>query len=178
MIKTEIKKEYFDWMCEIVCGNRFSTNISYNKLLTYLHHVEFTYIVKKDANRAEDGINLRNRFAFENDLDDISDFLDGPCSVLEMVVALSIRCEELMDDPSVGDRTSQWFWKMIVTLGLGDMYDSHFNPNLVDRAIVKFLNREYEADGRGGLFRVKNCENDMRKFEIWIQMLWYLDTIM
>lgn len=178
MIKSEIEKEYFEWMHEIVCGNRFSQNISYDKLLSYLHHVEFMYIIKKDANRAEDGVNLRYRFASDNDLDDVSDLLDGPCSVLEMMIALSIRCEEVMDDPSIGDRTAQWFWKMIVTLGLGDMYDSRFNANNVDRTIERFLNRKYEADGRGGLFRVKGCKNDMRKFEIWIQMLWYLDTIM
>lgn len=178
MIKAEIEKEYFEWLHEIVCSNRFSQNISYDKLLLYLHNVDFTYIIRKDANRAEDGINLRQRFANCNDLDDITDLLDSPCSVLEMMIALSIRCEEVMDDPSVGDRTAQWFWKMIVTLGLGDMYDNLFNANHVDRTIETFLNRKYEADGRSGLFRVRGCKNDMRKFEIWIQMLWYLDTIM
>ncbi len=178
MIKKEIEKEYFEWMYELICHGKFSKNNSYDKLLAYLNQTEFTYIIQKDSNRYEDGIGLRRKFMYYNDLDeDILDYLDGPCSILEMMIALSIRCEEIMDDPRFGDRTRQWFWKMIVNLGLGSMTDRCFDANYVDNVIVTFLERKYDPDGRGGLFRVKNCNNDMRKFEIWIQMLWYLDTI-
>ena len=39
-----------------------------------------------------------------------------------MMIALAIRCEEhIMDDPDAGDRTGQWFWSMLVSLGLGSM---------------------------------------------------------
>lgn len=178
MIKNEIEQEYFEWMYELVCDRRYSKHNSYGKLLSYLHQVEFTWIIKKDANRAEDGIDLRRRFSLEHDLDDISDLLDGPCSVLEMMVALSMRCEEsIMDDPSVGDRTAQWFWKMIVNLGLGGMTDARFNANYVDDIIIRFLNRDYEPNGKGGLFVVKRCEYDMRDVEIWYQLCYYLDSI-
>ena len=37
--------------------------------------------------------------------------------------------------------------------------------------------REYAPDGRGGLFTIRNCEEDLRKVEIWYQLCWYLDTI-
>lgn len=177
MIKDELEKEYFEWLYELVCYRRFSNNNSYDKLLTYLHNIEFTYIIPKDANRAEDGKGLRYRFSYENNMDDISDILTGPCSVLEMMIALSLRCEELMDDPSIGDRTRQWFWSMIVNLGLGSMSDNHFDANHVDNVIIKFLKREYEPNGRGGLFKIDNCKYDLRKFEIWVCMLWYLDSI-
>lgn len=179
MIESEIKREYFDWMCRLVCGRRFAKENSYDKLFRYLHAVEFIWFVKKDRNRAEDGIDLRYRFFVDNSLDDASDLITGPCSVLEMMIALSMRCEEsIMDDPSVGDRTGQWFWKMIVNLGLGSMNDRVFDANLVDDSVAKFLYREYEPDGRGGLFRIKNCEYDLRKVEIWYQLCYYLDTIM
>lgn len=178
MIKNEIEQEYFEWMYDLVCGSRYSTHNSYYKLLSYLHRVEFTYIIKKDANRAEDGIDLRRVFSLENDIDDISDLLDGPCSVLEMMIALSIRCEEsIMDDPSFGNRTAQWFWRMIVNLGLGSMTDIHFDIDYAEDVIVKFLNRDYKPDGRGGLFVVKNSEYDMRDIEIWYQLCYYLDSI-
>lgn len=178
MIKNEIEQEYFEWMYELVCDRRFSKQNSYSKLLSYLHQVEFTWVIKKDANRAEDGLNLRRRFSLEHDLDDLSDLLDGPCSVLEMMIALSIRCEEdIMDDPSFGNRTSQWFWRMVVNIGLGEMTDQLFNANKVDRIIIKFLNREYEPNGKGGLFVVKNSEYDMRDVEIWYQLCYYLDSI-
>lgn len=182
MTRTDIEMEYFEWMYEMVCGGRYSKENSYTNLLTHLHEIEFRYIIPKDSNRDEDGKDLRYRFAFEEyapeSRDFIVDCLARPCSVLEMMIALSIRCEDIMDDPSFGDRTGQWFWKMIVNLGLGGMYNTRYDKECVDEVIDAFLNREYEPDGRGGLFRIKNCENDMRKFEIWVQMLWYLDTIM
>lgn len=179
MTRQEIEREYFEWMYNMICGGRYSKENSYRRLLTNLHEIEFTYIIPKDSNRAEDGKDLRYRFAYFHKYPAaVETMLTGPCSVLEMMIALSIRCEDIMDDPSLGNRTGQWFWKMIVNLGLGGMYDARYDKDLVDESIYIFLNREYESDGRGGLFRIKNCENDMRKFEIWIQMLWYLDTIM
>jgi hypothetical protein len=95
-----------------------------------------------------------------------------------MMVALSIRCEEnIMDDPIVGDRTRQWFWDMIVNLGLGSMYDKNYDEWFIDKTINRFLDRQYEPNGKGGLFTVRNCKHDMRLFEIWYQLCWYLDTI-
>ena len=178
MLKQEIEREYFNWICDIVCGYRYSPENLYDELLSYLHQVEFTWIISKDSNRAEDGIDLRRRFSYVHEIEDLSDLLDGPCSVLEMMVALAIRCEEtIMDDPTIGDRTGQWFWKMIVNLGLGAMTDRHFDINYVDEVIDRFLSREYEPDGHGGLFTVRNCDHDLRDVEIWVQMLWYLDDI-
>lgn len=180
MTRTEIEIEYFEWMYNLVCSGRYAKANSYKKLLEYLHEIEFRYSIPKDENRETDGENLRSRFAYETyspeSHDIIIDMLSRPCSILEMLIALAIRCEDIMDDPSVGDRTGQWFWKMIVNLGLGGMYDSRFDKKYVRDVINTFLKREYEPDGRGGLFRVKNCDHDLRKFEIWIQMLWYLDT--
>ena len=41
-----------------------------------------------------------------------------------------------------------------------------------------FLNRQYEADGRGGLFIVRNSRFDLRTVEIWYQAMWYLDEVL
>lgn len=175
MIRYDISDNYFDWLSNIVCGKRYSKQLSYMKLLEYLHSVDFRYSIPMDQNRAMDGMDLRWRFTLETDLE--LD-LDTPCSVLEMLIALSIRCEEnIMDDPAVGDRTGQWFWGMIVNLGLGSMTDTRFNRYFVEDVIERFLNREYEPDGRGGLFRIRNCDFDLREVEIWHQLLWYLDTL-
>ena len=175
--------EYFEWLCDKVdYKNRFK-EVSFRKLLVYLYDTEFIYSIKKDANRAQDGVDLRYRFAISKTIDDyitdtILDILSGPCSMLEMMVALSIRCEEtIMDDPSVGDRTGQWFWGMITNLGLGSMTDDRFDENYVEKVIDRFLNRRYEPNGKGGLFTVRHCKHDLRDIEIWTQLLWYLDTI-
>ena len=116
-----------------------------------LYSREFYWSVDHDENRAEDGLNLRERFADEFGYD--YDFLDGPgsseCTILEMMVALASRCEnEIMYNPDEGDRTWVWFWGMIENLGLTGMDDAHFNPWYVNRILDIFLNREYEKDGK------------------------------
>lgn len=134
--------------------------------------------MRRDENRAEDGIALRRRFACFLGYDDLSDYLDGPCSILEMMAALAIRCEEnIMDDTSFGDRTGQWFWGMISSLRLGAMDDDHFNKAYVRAVVERFLDRNYEPNGRGGLFTIRNCDYDLRDAEIWHQLCWYLDSI-
>lgn len=82
-----------------------------------------------------------------------------------------------MDDPTMGDRTGQWFWGMIINLGLGCMTDDQYDEEYVESVVRRFLNREYEPDGRGGLFRVRRCEYDLRNVEIWDQLGWYLNSI-
>ena len=62
-----MKSEYFNWLCDIVCKDRFSEKISYRKLLSHLHSREFTYILPMDVNRAVDGENLRYRFSLSFD---------------------------------------------------------------------------------------------------------------
>lgn len=177
MIRHDIKTEYFEWLNRIVCDDD-----CHRRLITHLHNVEFRYLHPMDQNRAEDGENLRYRFVYYNDYmhacDEILDILAGPCSVLEMIIALAIRCEEDdMDDPRMGNRTRQWFWGMIVNLGLGSMTNEIFDRREVDRILDRFMNREYEPDGRGGLFTIKNCDRDVRDVEIWWQLGWYLNSI-
>lgn len=182
MTRDTIVNRYYEWLSKLVCENRYSKRTSYSKLLMRLHSIEFRYLLPRDQNRAEDGISLRWRFICE--LDDSEHYdhynnmladLDGPCSVLEMMISLATHCEDIMDDTSVGDRTGQWFWGMIRNLGLGSMYDSRYDREYVDETIERFLNREYRPDGKGGLFTIRNCDRDLRDVEIWHQLCWYLD---
>lgn len=179
MNKYEINESYFCWLYDIACAKRYSKDISYRKLLRRLHSTSFEYIIKKDKARALDGEDLRYRFANESDIgsvDLIIECFDYPCTVLEMIVALAVRCEEtIMDDPAFGDRTTQWFWNMVNNLGLGNMNDNRYDEEYVDERINNFLQRNYDPNGRGGLFTIKECEYDLRRVEIWTIMLWYLD---
>lgn len=179
MLRDRINNDYFEWLSDIVCGERYSDAVSYRKLLMRLHAINFRYSIPRDRNREEDGLDMRYRFACDyRGIEHADDYLDGPCSVLEMMVALCVRCEEnIMDDPLVGNRTGQWFWSMIVNLGLGSMTDSRYDRRTVEEAIGRFLDRDYFPDGKGGLFTVRNCDRDLRDVEIWVQMLWYLDGI-
>lgn len=171
--KRNIKKEYFNWLV-----NKIGYRIDFINLLSRIHTIEFRYSIKRDGNRAKDGLKLRYKFAKEKHILGIDRYLTGPCSVLEMMIALSIKCEDwIMSDPEFGDRTGQWFWDMIVNLGLGSMTNDRFDPKFVDTKINIFLNREYDPNGRGGLFTVKNRNVDLRNVEIFYQLNWYLDNI-
>lgn len=177
-----IRNEYFEWLCDIVCQQRFANTISYRKLLAHLHSVPFRWSRTLDADRADWGVDMRYRFAQSRSLDagslDVRAYLGGPCTVLEMMVALAVRCEEdMMDDPDYGDRTSQWFWNMVVSLGLGGTTDQVYNHDRVEGVIQRFLNRDYEPNGKGGLFTLRHAPFDARKVDIWYQLCWYLDEL-
>jgi hypothetical protein len=181
MTRDDIINSYFEWLFNMVCGARFG-EISFRKLLAHMHNTEFRYLIPNDENRAREGMNLRHRFALTQmpnvPEDAILDILEGPCSVFEMIVALAIYCEEhVMDNPRYGDRTSQWFWNMVVNLGLGDQTDDRFDRLYVTNTLDRFMDRKYSPNGQGGLFTIRNCRRDLRKVEIFYQLCWYLGSI-
>ena len=107
-IEDKVKSDYFNWMYDMMCDGRFAKTITYRQLFEFLHDVEFTYFIPHDENRAKDGIALRYRYCLLHNCKNLEYCLDGPCSILEMMVALAIRCEEnIMSDPDKGDRTAQ-----------------------------------------------------------------------
>lgn len=166
--------DYFYWLCDFVggCGN-------YTKLFKHLHSTEFIYLISMDGNRAEDGIALRSRFESDANLPPnsfISWYGNRPCSVLEMMVALSVRCEEcIMGDDAYGDRTGYWFYSMVDNLGLSNMTDANYNMDRVTDILNRFLYRQYDENGSGGLFILSNPNVDARSMEIWMQLNWYLN---
>lgn len=169
------EEEYFNWLYNYVCKGRAHDKISYKKLFKRLYEIEFAFYIRNDLNRARDGVDLRYRFAIVKHNNDIMNILDGPCSVLEMIIALAIRCEEtIMDDSSYGDRTSQWFWSMLSNLGLSYMIDERYDEDIVNKKIYDFMEKRYEPDGKGGLFYIRGCKEDLRDYEIWTQLSWYL----
>jgi len=176
-----LSERYFAWLCNLIKKGTPIAVDQYTKLLKYLHDVEFAYILDMDGNRYEDGISIRYRFGYEMHIDAaiIASEIDvGKCSMLEMMCALSLKCEEhIMSDPDIGDRTGKWFWDMIISLGLSDMTDSRFSKSYVDDVIYIFLHRKYKPTGEGGLFTVPNIDRDFRRIELWEQMMHYLNYI-
>lgn len=176
MESTDINIYYIDWLLNFVCDEQ--SKASYNYLMETLFYTEFVAIMERDENRAEDGLNLRYDYcdAFGEEYNVIY-HLDGRCSVLEMLISLAIRIERSIMTDFETDGTGFWFWNMITNLGLLEFDDSRFSDDQVAENIGKFLNRTYDADGKGGLFWVPNTKKDMRKMEIWFQMNEYLISI-
>lgn len=171
---------YFNWLCSIININLpREKELHFDKLLKKLYDTEFTWIIDLDSNRADDGHDLRRKFCkmYPENESTIMSQIKGYCSILEMMISLAIRCEDnIMANTKFGDRTVQWFWGMIRSLGLGGMLNRTYNEEKVNHILETFLNRKYEKNGSGGLFTLHHCTEDLTKVEIWCQLCWFLDT--
>lgn len=181
MTQDRINEGYYDWLCDIACASSKNKRMQYSNLLRQLHNTQFDYFKPMDGNRAADGIDLRYRYGRKHGYSDplIASVLDiRPCSVLEMMIALAVRCEnQIMEDSNFGDRTSLWFWTMVRSLGLIEATDTGYNPNSVSEVLQAFMDYRYSSNGEGGLFTVQG-RNDMLEMDIWYQMMAYLNSIL
>lgn len=176
--KNEVKTIYFKWLCDLV---GFDNN--YSILARALHRKDFYSLVDNDNNRAEDGKNIRDLFIrtkevdLEYSEDELEYALGGPCSVLEMLIALSFRMEDTLYECDSTNKSNEYFWQMLRNLGVDTFTNEEFTEEevyIVDEILNDFLERKYKRDGNGGLFPLKNSTKDQRKVEIWYQMMSYL----
>lgn len=172
MTSNEIKKAYFAWLSYIAMPYAHS----YNNLLQALFATEFMPSMERDVNRSIDGLNLRVKFANDNNIDSarIDTALNRDCTMLEMMLALAIRMEEsIMSDPSIGNRTSYWFTNMLYSLRVMQP-DQDFDIDWFNTCIYEFNTRQYQPNGFGSLFTINDPTKDMRNYELWFQMNFYL----
>lgn len=179
MIK-EIEQDYKIWITNFAT-NWIAEYGEYGKLINYLYSRIFYSIMDYDLNREIDGKELRISFVDESHKYTYRDaylYLSGNCRVLEMMVALALKCEEqIMHDFTIGDRSKIWFYTMICSLGLSEMTDENYDEQVVSEIIDRFLARKYDSNGSGGLFFVENCIEDMRNIDIWYQLNYYLRSL-
>lgn len=171
----KLKNEYFNWLCDIIGIDDPPRDETYWILAKKLFSKEYYWTVDGDENRALDGKELRNDFLDElYNSREKEDELKGPCTILELLIALSFKIEEnLMYISSVGDRSKYWFWVMIDNLGLSKYTDSSIDlkgNDQIDHILEIFMDRTYSRNGRGGLWPLKKAVKDQRKVEIWYQL--------
>jgi len=163
---------YFKWLYRHVASIRLKNpERSYWSLLRQLHDTEFVYFVPTDDNRAVDGTELRQEFfqAIGGTPSGHPEIMDRPCSILEMLIALSGRLSF-----SGGGASRDWFWHMLDNLGLRGYSDAHPNTREVNRILKRLVERTYDYNGNGGLFPLQHPHSDQRRVEIWYQMNSYL----
>ena len=181
MTEEEIRNRYFRWLCGLV-DIQCRRGKSYWILAQTLHKKEFYSILGNDDDRGSEGKHLRFIFASEispGKLRDIISDLEGPCSVLEMMISFAMRISSWLEGDADHTAVRTWFMIMVKNLGLDQYDDDHYlgydNPTEeIDRKLDIFLTRKYKRDGRGGLFPLRNPERDQRKAEIWYQLNDYL----
>lgn len=179
MRQNRIEDEYFDWIIGL-SSSFLQPYGDYRLLSEYLYSREFYSDHGNDADRGEDGLGMRIRFAYDCGYDPsfVEKSLPYPCSMLEMMLALAIRCEEhIMGDPGEEDDSGRWFRVMIESMHLDGMSDDSFDEEYAAERVDIVLDRRYSRNGDGSMFRLRNSMRDSRKADIWYQMCWYLAEI-
>lgn len=170
---------YFEWLYEQVADlDTTDPRHTHWQLMRRLYCTEFKPYVANDDNRAQDGLELRDLFSFEE-----GEFFDPhwdtlPCSIFEMLIALARRMEF-----EGGRSVEHWFWVFMNNMtntnsGWSDQV-WNMNPRYANLRIDTMTNtlneRLYSENGEGGgLFPLKDPPEDQRGVELWYQMAAYL----
>jgi hypothetical protein len=164
MTTTKTDYDYYDWLVSQI---DIPNNREYSQLFERLHNVEFVWLVPNDDNRIGDALDLRTYF------------LDGRkgalhlqgATMLEILVSLSQKVQF-----TAGGNSRKWAWKLLKNLKLTRMNDplSEDDLNRVDEILYDLIWREYEFNGQGGFFPLKDPKEDQTKVEIWFQMNKYV----
>lgn len=168
-------KKYKEYLKSLVVRER--SDFSYNILFETAWDIDFSYSIPNDRNRSNDGKDLRYRYMREHSviLPDL-----GECRMLEMLIALAIRWNEIIDQWTSWDCVSYYFWEMIANLELDTAIDDWYIDSKVIEHDIRtafdiLINRRYGWNGSGGgLFPLINPHEDQTKVEIWFQLMAYI----
>ena len=161
---------YFNWLCaKVIQLENPTPSLRYDKLFRILHSTEYVWLIPGDDDRAEDGVELRYTFLQETGLEDDLHWEHQTCSVFEMLMAFSKRCEFATDVPYI-----DWFWEFIENLGLRRYNDAANGFDRVDELLYIFVWRQYDFNGVGGLFPLKETTMDQTETDVWYQFSHYL----
>lgn len=168
---------YLEWLyAKVATVKTQSSSRTYWILLRQLYSKEFVWFVPNDDNRVEDGRDLRAEFLEEVPLDGAHpDWLDLGCSMLEMLIGLSRRLSfEAEGEPR------EWFWILLRNVDLARYTDAQCTRltdkgwSRIDETLNRITHRNYDYDGRGGLFPLNNAQDDQREVELWYQLCAYI----
>ena len=162
----DIWDSYEDWLLDRVGFDRNG----YNLLMNELHNSPFEWLIERDKSRETDGLFLRDEFFSDSHM---RGEFHKDCGVLEMLISLAIRFDNEYGDPG-DERPDIIFWEMIENLGLDRFTDKRFNKKGIYKILGRWLKREFEYNGDGSIFPLKNPSRDQRDCEIWSQMNEYV----
>lgn len=160
-------ERYYHWLInQVAIENKTRT---YKEVLRCMYDTEFVWLphVWNDENRIEDGKELRNEYGIDREF--------KPCSVLEVMIALSRRMEFI-----VGGTAPGWAWQFLLNLELDKYHDplTLRKHNEVGDILHALVWRTYKTDGTGGFFPLQDPDGDQTQVEIWYQMAGYIDEIL
>lgn len=174
MPESSIDERYLNWLYDQFASVKTRhKQRSFRSLFRQLHSTIFVAIVGHDENRIADAKDLRYEFlADDEDEQGDLDWMRSPCSMLELLVILSRFASFEMDD-----RATSWFWHFLDVLKLEQFNDRNYDEasqEEIERTLNRFIWRQYEPNGEGGLFPLRNPIRDQRDVELWYQLSAYL----
>lgn len=176
-------KSYLSWLRE--------KSGSSGALSQVLFDTDFRWTVLEDEIRVTDSLELRKKYAeeigqnmnkSEREIDRIWKSIHGKCSVFEIILGLCFHMDEMVNEGETGSMVPFFFEILMKNLGISVMDEEDFDLQkeateaFWKSKIDRFLDRKYESDGsNGGLFVVKNADEDLRNMPIWYQMNMFLE---
>lgn len=151
-----------------------------------MHQTPFKAMLTFDDARAQDGKQLRGRFAsFHSSYSDYSILDIYPCSFLEMMIALCQKYDSsnMLSEEHPFPRDNVWFWELMHNAKL-DIYTDEMvdaalaegvdSMKIIEKILETINNRTYNEDGSGGLFPLSFPDKDQRLDYMWRQMDRYM----
>lgn len=176
----DIDRLYFEWLLKRLESDVEDSALGLPKLCWIMYHMAFERRVGLDANRAENGLVLRQDFLSDWDELDISPSITNPfavedsCTWLEMLIRLAEDIDYLYEGGVRGR-----FIEMCRNMGFGlillseEEHTDH-DVNLVDTVLDNINHSHIQPNGEGGLFPLKKPGHlDQRGVEIWAQAAAY-----
>lgn len=192
----EINKQYFnnesyvEWLESFTIDETINDEdrLSYKNLIRALWSIDYIPTIGNDDDRAAEGLQLRTRY---NDIlarkagkgnfytPNVCEIF-GECRVLEMLVALSMRMYDLMQDMGLYNSVSRWFWEIMEAVGFDILDDEYWTSGDIDaddyvwETCEHIMNHDgtYSNGHRGGWFWIVGWE----KMEVWYQMHTFLKS--
>lgn len=165
-----IDEKYFKWLCAKVLD--INTR-NHHDLMRILHKTAFEPMpnIICDANRAEDGKDLRDDWQISVKETFDREWRNLPASVLEVFIAFAQHASFQTDMP-----VRYWFWRFMENLDL-DEYRQVYEEDIpvIEDILATFIYRTYKPNGHGGMFPMRSTQNDQRQVEIWYQFCEYLE---
>lgn len=179
-----MRHEYFEWLVSKVTSPAVPDDTQARIVLQVLRDIRIQGLpMDDDAPRLEDGKQLRTNFmddtgiaahSYKEALEPESGF----CTVLELLVALSMRMDDIMRDPlDPCSSVPSCFWGMVSTMVGQPFYPCSYwaFPENTSTAVVvaessmKFLGRQYGPTGHNGNIFTDVSGIDLRAIDIWAQ---------
>lgn len=144
----------------------------YSNLLFQLFNTPFAAVLIRDENRVSDGEDIRVRFF--NHMGLSGSFNGHDVSILEVILALSDRVDREYTGNPLDPHPEIIFWELLGNLGVDKFDNNHYNSVEIDEILAIWINREFDFNGNGSLFPLKNPEEDQTCVELWGQCMAYL----